>query len=115
MGFFYACSSITSAGRKSFNMVILKPTQNNSNALINWLKESGNERDWLCEKLKITPGYLSQIMNGGTNEHGGISSEMISALLTLLNYKFERLFMIVPDRDDPNHQRHNYKKFKERD
>ena len=85
-------------------MVIIKSQQ-----LKQWLKLTGHDQNWLADKLNISNGYVSQTMNGGE-----VSGELISSLLTLTHFKFEKLFEIALNGDNPNHPRHNYEKFRKR-
>lgn len=57
--------------------------------LENWLKTINKNYSWLADKLEVSNGYISQIINGT-----GVSSEMMGKLLVLTYMDFEDLFEI---------------------
>jgi hypothetical protein len=86
-------------------MVILK-----SDRLKKWLDLTGKNQEWIAEETHLSPGYISQVMNGAA-----CSGEMVSSLLMLTNFEFENLFEIKENGIiGENSPKNNYKKFYKR-
>ena len=70
-------------------MIVLK-----KRVLQEYLNVVGKNHAWLADQLEITPGYMSQILNGKFSDfsYGKLSSEIVGKLLILTRMDFERLF-----------------------